>query len=539
MNRHRAALKALCAIVALALVASSLLALHSSRADLRITEHYVDATPVRVFRAAQLSDGDAGSPRVLIAHGFAGSQQLMESFAISLARQGYVAITFDYLGHGRHPTPLGGDVTKIEGSTQQLLTQTAAIAEFSLSLPDHDGRAGDGQATDDAIRDQRLALLGHSMASDVVVRYATQDERVDAAVAVSMFSPAVTATAPGNLLIIDGAWESFLVQEGERVLALATAPQVPRAGVTYGSLANGSARRLDVAPGVEHVSVLYSPHAHRAAARWLAELWQTPVPEDTGAIDQRGGDIIRLFLGMILLTWPLTAFLPRVVTAAPAGEDAHPPRGTWRALLPTALIPAIATPLALFWVPADFLGVLVGGYLVVHFAVYGLITWWCMQRWPPAPKLPIGALRPRRVLVAAVATILWTTGAFAWALDTWFTAFVPTAPRLPLLAAMVLATASYFFADEWLCGHYAVPKATRLVTRACFLLSLAIAVALSLEDLFFLIIIAVLVAFYFIVHGLFNGWVNRATGHPLVAALSSAMAFAWALAVVFPMMTGR
>ncbi|MEO0421976.1 MAG: alpha/beta fold hydrolase [Pseudomonadota bacterium] len=491
----------------------------------------VGDTPARVFREDPLASAESTPPRVLIAHGFAGSQQLMEPFALSLARQGYLAVTFDFLGHGQHPRPLGGDVTKVEGSTQQLLSQMATLAAFARTLPP------DADGLDDA--DVRLGLLGHSMASDVVVRYAQQDSAVDATVAVSMFSPAVTAASPGNLLIIDGEWESFLVQEGERVLGLMSDPQAPEAGVTYGSLRAGDARRLEVAPGVEHISVLYSAYAHRAAVDWFRERW-AGAPASAGDVGKtvapRGGAIGRLFLGMILLTWPLAACLPRVVGPDPAGPR---PRGRWRAVAPSVWIPAIATPLLLFWVPANFLGVLVGGYLVLHFAVYGLITWACMHRWPPAPKRALGKLLPGRTVVAVGATILWTTGAFAWALDSWFTAFIPTAPRMALLAAMVIATASYFFADEWLCGHYAVPKGMRLVTRLSFLLSLAIAVALSLNELFFLIIIAVLVAFYFLVHGLMNAWINRATGHPLVAAMSSAMAFAWALAVVFPMMTGQ
>ena len=53
--------------------------------------------------------------------------------------------------------------------------------------------------------DGRLAVLGHSMASDIVVRFAEEHPEVSATIAVSMFSPAVTATAPRNLLVIDGA----------------------------------------------------------------------------------------------------------------------------------------------------------------------------------------------------------------------------------------------------------------------------------------------------------------------------------------------
>ena len=92
-------------------------------------------------------------------------------------------MTFDYYGHGRHPQPLRGDVAKIGGATQKLLEQTRAIADYALSLP---GASGE------------LALLGHSMASDIVVRYAQQDSRVAATIAVSMFSSAVTAEAAAS-----------------------------------------------------------------------------------------------------------------------------------------------------------------------------------------------------------------------------------------------------------------------------------------------------------------------------------------------------
>ena len=44
--------------------------------------------------------------------------------------------------------------------------------------------------------DGRLAVLGHSMATDIIVRFAESRPDVAATVAVSMFSPAVTATSP-------------------------------------------------------------------------------------------------------------------------------------------------------------------------------------------------------------------------------------------------------------------------------------------------------------------------------------------------------
>lgn len=83
-----------------------------------------------------------------------------------------------------------------------------------------------------------------------------------------------------------------------------------------------------------------------------------------------------------------------------------------------------------------------------------------------------------------------------------------------------------------------MPRGAKLLTRLSFLLSLGLAVALSFDDLFFLLIIAVVIIAYFVVYGLIGRWVYRATGDPWVSALPSAVAFGWALAVVFPQMSG-
>ncbi len=96
--------------------------------------------------------------------------------------------------------------------------------------------------------DPFLLLLGHSMASDIVVRFAEATPDVAATVAVSMFSPAVTATAPRNLLVIVGGWEGMLQREALRAVGLATAPEPAAPGVTYGRFADGTpAHRLQPA----------------------------------------------------------------------------------------------------------------------------------------------------------------------------------------------------------------------------------------------------------------------------------------------------
>ncbi len=117
--------------------------------------------------------------------------------------------------------------------------------------------------------DGRVAVLGHSMASDIVVRFAKINPDVDATVAVSVFSPVATATAPRNLLVIVGALEpAMLRNEGLRIVSLG-AGGTAIAGETYGNFADGTARKLVLARGVEHIGVLYSRDSMVGALRWL------------------------------------------------------------------------------------------------------------------------------------------------------------------------------------------------------------------------------------------------------------------------------
>ncbi len=516
------------ALLAVASIMAALAMLWRAGAGVQTERIWLGPTPVTVYRpGAELRAEFAerwevnrlgGLPVVVIAHGFAGSQQLMQAFAVTLARNGYLAVTFDYYGHGRNLEPLAGDVTEVEGATGFLLDQTAAVADFGVGLP------GAGQG---------LALLGHSMATDIIVRHAGSDPRVDATVAVSMFSPAVTEKSPENLLIIVGNLEGFLKREALRVLGLVA--EAPEAGVTFASFQDGSARRVVFAPAVEHVGVLYSPTALREAADWLDRTFGRQPGANTGYVDKRGLAIPLLLAGLVLLAWPLSKLLPRVVEPA-RGLDPG-----WRALLPAALVPALATPLLLVAFPADFLGVLVGGYLAVHFALYGLITaglcLWLRRK--GGSDVPVsGQRRPAAALLAVPAAILYAAGAIGLALDHFVTSFAITGPRLPLLALMLGGTLAYFLADEWLTRGPNVPRGAHLLTRVCFLLSLGLAVALSFEDLFFLLIIAVVIIPYFLIYGLISGWVYRATGDPLVSALPSAVAFGWTLAVVFPQLSG-
>jgi hypothetical protein len=500
--------RSLVAILAILAIGLGLWRLNGSTNGLIVERATVGTTPVTLFRPAT----GLTAPVVVIAHGFAGSQQLMQPFAVTLARNGYTAVTFDLPGHGQNPAPMPGGLADDAARNQALINALRSVVEFARGLPHGNGHLG---------------LLGHSMATDIVVRVAKAEPGIDATVAVSLFSPAVTAAQPRNLLVIDGALEPAMVRdEGARAVGLVTGGPVEER-VTYGSFADGTARRLALAGSVEHIGVLYSAQSQTEALEWFNQAFDRT---GSGYMDTRGPWLGLLYLGLIALAWPLAGLLP-VVTQLPAGAGAG-----WGRLLWLGGLPAILTPLLLWKLPTDFLPILLGDYLAVHFAVYGFLTAVGLAFTWRRTAIFSARLSRGKLAIAAAAVAAYAILAVGTPIDLFVTSFWPNASRIPLVLALLGGTLPYFIADEWLTRGPGAARGGYAVTKLFFLLSLALAVALNLPRLFFLIIIIPVILIFLAVYGLFATWAYRRTRHPLVGALANALAFAWAIAVTFPIM---
>jgi pimeloyl-ACP methyl ester carboxylesterase len=177
-------------------------------------------------------------PGVLVAHGFAGSKQLMLGYAHVLAHAGYAVLLWDFGGHG-------ANASSLERSLQHNLD--VALATL-LEQPEVDPA--------------RLALLGHSMGSGAVMSAGIHNlDRFAATVAISPTGAQVTRFAPRNLLLQAGSWEGSFVANAERLLVAA--------GGGNKNLASGQGRSLVIIPNAEHITILFRNASHQAARRWL------------------------------------------------------------------------------------------------------------------------------------------------------------------------------------------------------------------------------------------------------------------------------
>lgn len=480
------------AVLALAAAVLAVVQLERMRTGVEITDLNIDTTPATLYRPA----GADEVPVVVVAHGFAGSRQLMQAFSLTLARAGYAVLAFDFEGHGRNPVPMSGDVDAIDGTTRLLIAETRRVIDHALEL--------EGVT-------RPLTLLGHSMATDIIVRAAVEEPRVDAVVAVSMFSEAVSATHPQRLLAITGEWEPGLRQAALDALRLVD----PAAEEDQTVEAGGVIRRAVVAPRVEHVAVLYSEASLSETLAWVdatagrdSDGWTAPV----------GVWLVVLLAALLSLAWPAAALVP----------DRHLPRQTpsARVFLAALILPAVVVPLIATQIETGFLPVLVADYLMLHFLLYGLAQ--------IAILLWGGVRLERPAVVSALFVALWGIAIYGMALHRYGTNFLPDDTRLLVIAVLALGTIPFLIADALITEAGRAAFWRRIAAKLAVFGSLGLAVALDFEGLLFLLFIIPLILLFFLVFGLIGRWTGK-RGGPVGAGIGLGLVLAWTLGVSFPL----
>lgn len=471
--------------IAIFVILLSLAVLEMARSGITITRFDVGQTPVTAYE-----NPAADGPVVIIAHGFAGSQQMMQGYALPLAQAGYRVFVFEFQGHGRNTVPMSGDVTTVDGTTRLLVDQTNQVI---------DALAPGGD---------QIALLGHSMATDILVRVAATRADVGPVVLISAFSQVIDAATPENLLLITGAWEPGLRAFGQEAVQMVAPDAGEAETVTNGAVA----RRAIAAPFSEHVSVLHSRVGRKEALVWLDQAYGRTSDQ---LILPTGWAILGLLAGLVLVFRRIAGVLPQQATPQI--------RLTRMQTAIVLLAPAVLAPLIAVPLNPGFLPVLVADYLGLHLLIFGAVQLALLWLW----GLSLG-----RIHWAGFALLLLWCAVFSFALDRYAANFWPTPGRLWIIAVMLIGAVPYMLADAVLTTSGSFAR--RLLARTSFLVSLAIAVTLDFEALFFLIMIAPVLILFYLVFGTMGRDVSRRVG-PLSSGLALGVVLAWALGVSFPL----
>src|SRR5208283_2798341 len=197
-------------------------------------------------------------PAVVLIHGFMADRKLMSVLARRLAENGYAVLAIDVNGHGENRNPFNGD--EVESSS--LREDVKQAVDYLRSSPLVDG--------------SRIVVMGHSMGAGAALDYATQDPNLKGAVMISG-GWVIGPERPKNALFIFAQNDPVEpIQDPSIALAshLANVPQI-ELGKTYGDFANGSAVEAVRVPGVNHLTIMYSPEAATTIVKWLDSTFGT------------------------------------------------------------------------------------------------------------------------------------------------------------------------------------------------------------------------------------------------------------------------
>jgi len=486
-------------IVGLLLVLLAVWQIMAASQGLEVTRIGSAQPPLTVVAPQGVLGGDEGEsrPLILIGHGIAGSGVIMRGFANTLAHAGYTVVLWDFDGHGANIRPMpSGTRDSLRGNVE------AALAEAI--------RRGWGDG-------KRLAIVGHSMGSGVALAFGQSHPETAATIAVSPTGQPVTPDLPRNLLLLAGSLEPSFVRNAEQRLA--------EAGGAGGDPAAGTARRLLVIPGVEHISILFSTTAHAAVREWLDDTFG-PQP---GARDYTDRRVAWFGLGVLGTLLAASALVPRVAVPLPAPAGGRQRRPLWRRV--AALLLGAVGATCLLWLAGKaglrltpLMGLIVGGYVIVWFGVAGVLSLLLMWSWPSRPAL--GSVLGGLLAFAALWLGVGLLGELVWL--PWL--LIPR--RLLFWPLSVLLLLPWFLAvGESLRDAGAAGRAGWWLAHSLLLCG-GLFLALRLNpELGFLILI---LPMFPIILG-FHAWVTARLKGTWAFALSGALFTSWLLLAVFPL----
>lgn len=429
-------------------------------------------------------------PGVLIAHGYAGSKQLMLGYAYVLAHAGYAVMLGDFSGHGANATPL-------EFNSNSLLQDLQIGYTTLLEQPGVDST--------------RLALLGHSMGSGAVMSAGIRNsDRFAATIAVSPTGAAVTPQVPRNLQLQAGSWEGGFVDNAQQLLK--------QAGGENQNLAEGNGRSLVIVPRANHITILFDNASHQAARSWLDATFG--IQTNNSYVDRR-----MAWYGLHLLSWLIVLGAVAKVETPPNLQwvKVHPLRSWGGLLLASFIASGVLTLVSRVGEIQSLGGLLVGGAVGIWFFVAGVV-WLVILSHLPRPKV-------QTVLIGlALFILLWVAfGAMAqlvW-LQWWL---IPA--RLKLWLPLSLACLPWFLASG--VAQQSVGVGKRLMWWLGQSVALVGGFLLTLQFLPQLSFIFLLLPLFPIFIGILS-FAAVMLNDVWSYALGSALFFGWVLAAAFPL----
>ncbi|HKJ28358.1 MAG TPA: alpha/beta fold hydrolase, partial [Anaerolineales bacterium] len=269
---------------------------------------------------------------ILYIHGYQNNCETSDAYCIELARRGFVVLNIDAIGRGNSGQPLPLDDPGFDETFGAM-----ASFDYLQSLP--------------YVAPDALGIMGHSVGGEIAYQLALTEPAVQAVV---ISGTAYTLNAdynnPPNMLMIFGRYDEYRKRmtgvsnfagewmDSEQTKAVIPA-DAPQFSVTYGSFADGTARRVFM-PNITHIQESHNNETVAEALLWMRDALNPPADHWIDPHDQiwhikewatfaamLAGFAALIPLGYLLLSTKLFAALRTPVQAGYAASKTDFRRG--------------------------------------------------------------------------------------------------------------------------------------------------------------------------------------------------------------------
>jgi pimeloyl-ACP methyl ester carboxylesterase len=286
----------------------------------------------------ETATAESPAPAVMTSHGYVNSRETQGSFAIELARRGYVTLVLDQTGHGYSDPPAFAEGFGGPAGLDYLR---------SLGFVDVDN----------------IGLSGHSMGAWAALSAAAADPDGYASMVIQASAPGVYGTLPGtadfprNTAVLYSEWEEFSAlfwgtpvpsdaMASDSMMALFGTDEPVQDGVMYGSIEDGTARMLHIVR-TTHPGLHWSPTATSLLVDWFDQTLEggTTAAAQTWWLKEIG--TLLAMLGGILFVFAAGSLLMRTPVFSKLSRSVPPARGLesgarwWASAVVATAIPAL------------------------------------------------------------------------------------------------------------------------------------------------------------------------------------------------------
>ena len=380
--------------------------IQNDQGRIRISEGIIDTDAGEMFYKLYTPKGAQDAPGVLLLHGYQNDHETNAAYAIELARRGIVVLSVDEYGHGatepglekrgyvnqRVKVNFGEDsvedktFVEVHGTIRYRVMMNFSNLSFfdERYTKDKDGNVLTDSscggiaayaflAGQPSVDKTKLGISGHSMGTwagwTVAAAYSGTEIEPRATVLQcgELFRKSAYDSSKihfNNVLLLQAKWDEFsyfrdykrivndkLLRSDLRTEFLGTTADEAAWNTTYGSFADGSARRIELL----YTNHRLTTHHHdglAVAMQWFSDAFEYPLPIDTSHQTAMAKEwlVLAAMLLAIAALLPLSSLLLSLPFFAKAAQPLPPKEGIkekgkwWRNALFTVLVAGLTYP---------------------------------------------------------------------------------------------------------------------------------------------------------------------------------------------------